>query len=158
MFSFYLSKSPEEPGSVTFGGYDLQQYAKKGSTDKDIFWSKIIPGEKSWTVSMTGAQLSGPAGMMELQPTKVQYAIVDTGMSYAFVPTEEFLRLVQIFESTYGIKCTQPPGEQTLTSTYQCQCDNFNQVPDIQIGLAWNTNEARQHPQYFTLPKSSYME
>jgi len=41
MFSFFLSKIPEEDGSITFGGYDLAQYAKAGATEKDIFWGEV---------------------------------------------------------------------------------------------------------------------
>ena len=36
---------------VTFGGYDLSQYAKPGSSENDIFWS--IPTELSQMTSMT---------------------------------------------------------------------------------------------------------
>lgn len=38
-FSFYLSSSEQEKGKMIFGGYNLK-YAKKGSTEKDIFWAK----------------------------------------------------------------------------------------------------------------------
>jgi len=41
MFSFFLSKSPEENGSITFGGYDLASYAKAGLSEKDIFWGEV---------------------------------------------------------------------------------------------------------------------
>lgn len=41
MFSVFLSKTPEEDGSITFGGYDLAQYAKSGATENDIFWAKV---------------------------------------------------------------------------------------------------------------------
>ena len=31
MFSIYLSNDGKSPGDVTFGGYDLDKYAKKGA-------------------------------------------------------------------------------------------------------------------------------
>jgi hypothetical protein len=41
MFSVFLSKIPEENGSITFGGYDLAEYAKAGLSEKDIFWGEV---------------------------------------------------------------------------------------------------------------------
>jgi len=38
MFSVFLSRVPEENGSITFGGYDLPNYAKQGLSEKDVFW------------------------------------------------------------------------------------------------------------------------
>jgi hypothetical protein len=39
LVSFYLSKTPQEDGMVTFGGYDVKKFAKPGLTDKDVFWA-----------------------------------------------------------------------------------------------------------------------
>ena len=39
-FSFYLSTGDDS--SITFGGYDLAQYAKPGSKKEDVFWSNIL--------------------------------------------------------------------------------------------------------------------
>jgi len=33
MFSFYLSNNPSVDGSITFGGYDIETYAKPGLTE-----------------------------------------------------------------------------------------------------------------------------
>lgn len=52
MFSVYLSSTPKENGSITFGGYDLAQYAKAGLTDRDIFWAEMLTQENYWTVGM----------------------------------------------------------------------------------------------------------
>lgn len=50
-----MSPNPDEDGSITFGGYDVAQYAKEGLTDADIFWSNNYAGERYWTVPMIGA-------------------------------------------------------------------------------------------------------
>jgi hypothetical protein len=52
MFSVYLSSTPNENGSITFGGYDLAHYAKSGLSDRDIFWAEMITQENYWTVGM----------------------------------------------------------------------------------------------------------
>ena len=52
MFSFYLSKDANEDGFVTFGGYDIAKFALSGAKEADIFWAKIVPQEKFWTLYM----------------------------------------------------------------------------------------------------------
>jgi len=51
-FSFYLSKDPSKESYVTFGGYDLGQFAKDGAQERDVFWVDMVRGEKFWTVRM----------------------------------------------------------------------------------------------------------
>ena len=38
MFSIYLSNEDNVPGKITFGGYDVEKFGKKGLKDKDVFW------------------------------------------------------------------------------------------------------------------------
>ena len=38
MFSLYLSNQEKVPGKITFGGYDVEKFGKKGLTEKDVFW------------------------------------------------------------------------------------------------------------------------
>jgi hypothetical protein len=49
VFSFYLSKSQEKEGNFVVGGWDLDQFAKKGLTDDDIPWVNLAD-EGSWTI------------------------------------------------------------------------------------------------------------
>ena len=37
-FSFYLSVNTWKKSKLIFGDYDLDSYAKKGSSDSDIMW------------------------------------------------------------------------------------------------------------------------
>ena len=70
MFSIYLSSQPQQNGSITFGGYDLAQYAKSGLTDKDIFWANVLNQENYWTVSMGQAALKDSKGEIVLAGMK----------------------------------------------------------------------------------------
>jgi hypothetical protein len=91
MFSVFLSKTPEEDGSITFGGYDLPQYAKAGLTDHDIFWGDVNQAEAYWTLGMQGAGLVNADGHhSDLSGIKAHYAIMDTGVSYAILPTNDY--------------------------------------------------------------------
>lgn len=51
MLSVYLSNDPKVKGKISFGGYDLKKYAKKGSTEKDVFWADQAPNEHYWAVN-----------------------------------------------------------------------------------------------------------
>ena len=53
LFSIYLSNDPSKKGRVTFGGYNVAQYGKSGSTDKDIFWADLAHQKTYfWTLNM----------------------------------------------------------------------------------------------------------
>ena len=51
MFSLYLSNKLDINGKITFGGYDLSKYAKKGSKESDIFWMDQSINEAYWAVN-----------------------------------------------------------------------------------------------------------
>jgi len=125
MFSFFLSRTPEEDGSITFGGYDLVQYAKAGLRDKDIFWGDINKNEKYWTLAMEATALEGANGREDALDIKAKYAIMDTGVSYALVPSADFLAVVRALGTLYGVQCQEPAGEHSMTSTYSCKCPDF---------------------------------
>lgn len=89
----YLSKDPDQNGSITFGGYDLLNYAKKGASEQDIFWGQINPSEKFWNLPMNGISFSGKDGPLVLNGATSRNAIFDTGVSYAIIPAKDFLAI-----------------------------------------------------------------
>jgi len=50
-FSIYLSNDINEKGKVIFGGYNIEKYAKKGSSEKDIFWANQARNEEYWAIN-----------------------------------------------------------------------------------------------------------
>jgi hypothetical protein len=52
VFSFYLSKGAGSTGKLKLGGYDLNSYAKPGTTDQDIVWTQVV--DDGWTIPMSG--------------------------------------------------------------------------------------------------------
>ena len=53
MFSIYLSKNENIPGEISFGGYDLKNYAK---ADKEITWINIGKNERYWLASASSVK------------------------------------------------------------------------------------------------------
>lgn len=102
MFSMFLSNKPDQPGKITFGGYDLAKYAKSGSEEKDIFWSDLAHARTYfWTVKM------GPLAFADGKKLDVgsNIMILDSGVSYALIPTEDFNKLTQLLSQNYGVTC-----------------------------------------------------
>jgi hypothetical protein len=58
-FSIYLSNDEESPGSMSFGGYDLSKFAKKGSSDSNIDWVATAGNEAYWTMNSAGVSVGG---------------------------------------------------------------------------------------------------
>lgn len=58
-------------------------------------------------------------------------------------------------EDGFGVKCSKPEGSSELTTVYSCDCADYEQLPDIDIGLA--TDDRREKSKWFSLPKESYM-
>ena len=59
-FSFYLSVSTWKKSKLTFGNYDLDSYAKKGSSDSDIMWFKNTQDNKdNWTQKLNSINFAG---------------------------------------------------------------------------------------------------
>lgn len=128
-FSFYITTGDDS--QITFGGYDLHQYAKSGAKDDDIFWASILRQEKYWTVNMDLAGLAEEKYFTPLYELKSRFAIMDTGVSYAILPTSDFL-LIKDGLKEYGVKCTDPKSD-SMTSTHDCTCQSHDALPDIQI-------------------------
>jgi len=56
MFSIYLSNDNKSPGDISFGGYDLEKFAKK---DAPLVWMDQSQNEFYWTVNTKAASFDG---------------------------------------------------------------------------------------------------
>jgi hypothetical protein len=153
LFSFYLSRNPSEDGRITFGGYDIANFAQPGKKEADIFWGKAVPYERYWTLPMNKLTIAGKKGETDIPQNQPRYAIMDTGVSYAIIPSNDFDKVKNSL-ADYGVKCSEPK-DSSLVSTQKCQCSDYSSLPDIQMTLMdKDTNNMKA----FSLPKESYME
>ena len=83
-------------GKFTFGGYDMK-YAKAGKKESDIFWMPMCCNPFYWTVQMYKVGFTSKYGLKELTMS-AKMAIMDTGMSLAFIPPSDFEGLKQYLE------------------------------------------------------------
>jgi hypothetical protein len=79
--TFAIQLSDGGPGQITFGGYD---------TSRDIFWAEMAhKKDYFWTVNMDENVKLGK----EKLPISSKHMILDSGVSYALIPTEDFNNL-----------------------------------------------------------------
>ena len=86
IFSFYLSKNGASGSKVTFGGYNAEKYAKEG---KDIRWLETDPENNNyWSLPMEPSISFGEAKNLTAKIAS-KNAILDSGLSYALVPSRD---------------------------------------------------------------------
>lgn len=102
MFSIFLSNNEGAKGKIIFGGYDLKSYAKSGSTDKDIFWAnQAHKTDYFWTLNMGKLKFSDGTAL----PVESTHLILDSGVSYSLIPSEDFKKLTDLLGKKYGVNC-----------------------------------------------------
>ena len=86
---------------------------------------------------MKGISLNSKVmGTLNLPDIKGRYAIIDTGVSYALIPSRDFETITEGLK-TYGVTCKPPSGAgQAMVAVADCECANFETLPSISIGLA----------------------
>ena len=82
LYSKHLSKNQEKEGNFVVGGWDLDQFAKKGLTDEDIPWVNLAD-EGSWTVPINNFKFENSNSTI---PIKASQLTLDTGLSYVMAP------------------------------------------------------------------------
>jgi hypothetical protein len=115
-----LTNDAKSPGDITFGGYNLQKYAKPG---EKIQWVDQSANEHYWASNAKGISFGPDKGYI----TRPQTVIFDNGVSLAVAPIKPFISLVKKFQTDYGMKCG--PG----SPVWGCQCTDaqYNSIPDL---------------------------
>jgi hypothetical protein len=155
MFSIFLSNKEAEAGKITFGGYDLAKYAKAGAKDNDIFWSDLAHQRTYfWTLRM--GQLEFADGQKLDVGSNIM--ILDSGVSYALIPTEDFNKLSEVLSKQYGVTCQkgerQESGSQVASS--DCKCKDYSALPALKMTILANKED--KVGKAFSMPRETYMK
>jgi hypothetical protein len=124
IFSIYLSNDKKSPGDISFGGYDLEKFAKK---DKKIIWADQSSNEAYWSLNTVNAKVGDT-----VLATWNQQVIFDNGMSLGMIPEKSFVPLIKTI-SDAGFKCQEG-------NIWNCQGspDMFAKLPPLTITLLQN--------------------
>jgi hypothetical protein len=112
-----------------FGGFDLQRYAKSGTTNADIIWTPVI--DDGWTIPLSGVKVMDGARV----EIKAEQLTLDTGLSYALVPPRDIASLVEVVRAGSNFTCKQAgPGELEL---FDCNCTEkeYGRVRPLQLQI-----------------------
>lgn len=146
-FSIYLSNDFKSKGKITFGGYNLEKYAKKGSTEKDIFWADQARNEQYWAINNKGVTF-GKTSLAKYS----QYTVLDNGMSFAMAPQTSFIQLVKALAEDHGITCRK------ANPVWRCSgatLEKFLALPSIKFTLVGDESGKTKTVE---LPKHAYMK
>jgi len=91
MFSIYLSNEDKSPGKITFGGFDVEKYGKKGLKDKDVSWLDQSRNEQYWAANNNQVKFGDKSITKDNQQV-----ILDKGMSFAMAPEKGFVEIGKI--------------------------------------------------------------
>jgi len=138
--------SKGDTGKLVFGGYDLSKYAKSGSTESSILWSNMDSGStRYWQVEVQDVKL-GPSSLLGLttgedsiygkgMKTGSRKMALDTGLSYAIIPTSDLEKIKSSLASISGVKCDKSDFEGHKLVLQTCSCPTSGNVPDLKIVL-----------------------
>jgi len=127
VFAFLVSAEGHKKSKVTFGGTELDKYAKG-----PMHWHKI-PDGPMWYVEMQGVSFEG----VPLITGEVDDALVDTGTSYVSMPDEGRNKISNILESRYGM------GQKTKGHTgnwqHECSAEAYSMVQPLEFYMDGTT-------------------
>lgn len=149
IFSFYLSKGGQAGSAVTFGGYNAEKFAKEG---KDIQWLDLDPENNNyWSLPMEPTISFGETKNLKAKISSTN-AILDSGLSYALVPSRDVKVLSQLVKDQSKIDCKAAKGEeQSNVAFYHCEsCSEANlaKVPSLHLNLGGKD---------FVMPRQSFI-
>ena len=147
IFSIYLSNDPKVKGKVTFGGFDLKNFAKKGSTESDVYWIDQSPNENYWATNSKGVSL-GETVLTD----KYQFTILDNGMSYAMAPQKDFVQMLKTLNDTYGVVCESTAPSWTCVIPDE---KHYLALPELKFKMVKNQEGETKE---FVMPRHSYLK
>ena len=142
MFSFYLSKGSGSTGNLKIGGYNLEKYAKPGTTEADIIWNPVV--EEGWTIPMNGAKFQNSTKL----EIKAEQLTLDTGLSYALVPPRDIDVLTNGLKQTSNITCEKEGNNDLDMFGCKCSKQDYDQLKPIQLEV---------NGKFLSLPVSAWM-
>lgn len=133
----------------------MAKYAKPGSGENDVFWSDLAHQRTYfWTVRM--GQLEFADGQKLDVGSK--HMILDSGVSYALIPTEDFNKLSEVLGKQYGVSCQkgerQESGSQVASS--DCKCKDYSSLPALKMTVLANKED--KTGKAFSIPRETYMK
>jgi hypothetical protein len=136
VFSIYIAG---EASKISFGGFDVQKYAKTNLTwhhiNEDSFFWEVQQDEMKYSLANSSFSLGKGAPVM-----------IDSGTSYLLMPESDRRAFITSVERALGLNCF------LYSSLYVCPCDDktntYDRFPDLDFVINGSS---------YTLPRDNYM-
>jgi saccharopepsin len=156
IFSIFLTNKDQTNGAITFGGYDLPKYAQSGKTEGDVFWAEMAHAQTYFWVMNMGDIKFADGAKLEVDS---KHMILDSGLTYALIPSEDFNKLTALLDTKYGVKCTaaeKKEGALAQVNPSSCTCKDYNALPELDLKLLQTKEDTKG--KYFSMPRETYIQ
>jgi hypothetical protein len=88
-----------------------------------------------------------------------KHLILDSGLSYALIPSEDFKALTTLLSKSYGVTCAasaEAKKDKAQVNASSCTCKDYTALPALKFSI-FATGEDKTGKQ-FSLPRETYMK
>lgn len=88
-----------------------------------------------------------------------KHLILDSGLSYALIPSEDFKALTTLLSKSYGVTCAasaEAQKDKAQVNASSCTCKDYSTLPALKFSI-FATGQDTTGKQ-FSLPKETYMK
>ena len=90
---------------------------------------------------------------------KLKPSCVDSGVSYALIPTEDFNKLTTLLSKNYGVTCKAGARQEesnTQVVSSDCTCKDYSALPALNMNIFANKED--KTGKTFSMPREVYMK
>lgn len=96
-----------------------------------------------WTVNMQNKLAFSDGKKLDLES---RHMILDSGVSYALIPSEDFGKVSGFLEKNYGVKCKQGNKKDNFSAQVDasdCSCADMSKLPDLSLTVLSNSDDTK---------------
>ena len=85
--------------------------------------------------------------------------ILDSGLSYALIPSQDFKALTQMLKTSYNVDCageTKKDQFSAQVASTSCTCKDYNSLPSLKMQILATADD--KAGKQFSMPHETYMK
>ena len=88
-----------------------------------------------------------------------KHVILDSGLSYTLIPSEDFTKFSELIKTNYNISCAAGNKADNISAQVdpsKCDCPDYSSLPSLSFDLLANKEE--KSAQKFTMPRETWIK
>lgn len=88
-----------------------------------------------------------------------KHMILDSGLSYALIPSADFASLTQMLNTEFGVNCIGDAKKDNFSAqvaSSSCTCKNYGSLPALKMQLLANADD--KQGKQLVMPRQTYMK